>query len=113
MTVKHVNLEILDEFFSEAKQNLGTSKSLSLENNKRFLEARIKYLDGYLDELDKQAKELEEQLINEIHQLIAIKGAEILSIKQIIKLAAKECGACELNLETLKEQQENGEIVNA
>ncbi|WP_206458894.1 hypothetical protein [Anaerovorax sp. IOR16] len=113
MTVKHVNLEILDEFYDEAKQSLGTSKSLSLENNKRFLEMRIKYLDGYLDELEQQQKHLEEELINGIQQLIADKGAEILSIKQIIKLAAKECGVCEASLDTLNEQLENGELKNA
>lgn len=112
MTVEHVNLEILNKFFNDTKQILGTWTTLSLENNKRFLEMRIKYLDGYLDELEQKQKQLEKELVDEIQKLVAEKGAEILSVKQIIKLAAKECGACEASLDTLNEKLENGELKN-
>ncbi len=110
--IKHVSLEILGEFYDEAKQSLENLKSLSPENNRRFLETRIKYLDGYLDELEQKKKYLEEELINDIQKIIADRGAEILSIKQIIKLTAKECGVCEASLDSLNEQLKDGDLKN-
>ncbi|MBN4067772.1 MAG: hypothetical protein COA82_12305 [Alkaliphilus sp.] len=111
-TARHIDLEALNEFFDETKQNLGILKGLSAGNNESFFEKRINYLDKYLDELEEKKKELERKLASDIQRLIADRGAEILSIKQIIRFAAKECGVCENRLETLREQLKNEEAKN-
>lgn len=110
MTVKRVNVASFEEFFTETTQMLEADKrtsTLKVESQKHFLEARIKYLDTYVDELQEKQKKLEEGLVKDIQKLIADRGAEILSLKQIIKLTAKECGVCELALNELKEQGEH------
>ena len=110
MNIKHMGLDMINEFFKESKQSLGAAQCLSMENNKRFLEMRIKFLDSYLDQLEEQERKLEKELMDEIQQIIADKGAELLSIKQIKTLAAKECGVCEADLESLKEELENKDL---
>lgn len=94
------------QFFNELKElvnGFGNVESNRSDVNKKFLKARIESLNMYIEELEDKQSEIESQLVEEIQEIMVSKGAEILMIKQTLKLAIKECGVCECNLQELNE----------
>lgn len=103
MTFNHVGAERVNEILSKVVET-GRAVELDQETIKDFYSTRMNYLNKQVAELEDKEKELQQVIEKEVKHICATKGAELLSIKQLLEVMLKELGACECKLSELNEQ---------
>jgi len=104
MTINHVGTDKVNELLSRITSDTSTTKILDQETMKEFYKNRMTFLEGQSEVLEKKQEQLEGQIKKEIQQVMATKGAELLSAKQLWELVMKEIGACEYKLSELQDE---------
>ena len=104
MTINHVGTDKVNELLSKVTSDTATSKILDQQTMEEFYKNRIMFLEEQSAELEERQQQLEGQIKKEIQQIMATKGAELLSAKQLWELVMKEMGACEYKLKEIQDE---------
>ncbi|WP_069997846.1 hypothetical protein [Cellulosilyticum sp. I15G10I2] len=104
MTINHVGTDKVNELLSKITSDTATTKILDQQTMEEFYKNRITFLEGQSGELEKKQEQLEAEIKKEIQQVMATKGAELLSARQLWELVVKEIGACEYKLKEMQDE---------
>lgn len=104
---KFITKESVEEYFNKVKEDVAGVKGVNNTSKTKFFEHRKDYLKERTTELEAEVEQLQQEMEEEIQQIIAEKGAKIISLTQMLKIMNEQLGAAELLAHELKEEKES------
>lgn len=105
MTFNHAGTDKAKELLTSLFDSNSQENILDQDTTKEFYSNRLDILNKQVDELEAKKNQIEKEIRLEIRHILATKGAELVSIKQLQEVILKESGACELRLSEINEKQ--------
>jgi len=91
----HSGSEVLENWLNQLAGKDIEEKVFSEEFQKKLYYARKSTLKASIDINSQRKKELEQEMINAIQEVLLTKGVELLRVTQMLEVECLDLGACE------------------